>query len=814
MTLSLDGRWQFRAIDRYGVRPAVLRKITRWMPAVVPGTVHTDLIARRIIPDPYFGKNELDVQWIENVQWEYRRTFKVTRKMLEAEHLSLNMEGLDTYAEIRINGVLAGKTSNMFIGHSFDIKRHLRRGVNKITILFDSPVVRSKQLEKRHGALRVALEPHRVYVRKAQYSFGWDWGPKLTTSGIWRSISIEASTGPRLVDPFVKILSANKHRAIAEVSVRLTEVPSRPLQLHVYAAGGGKVLETNVEVKKQDVKFRIEIPEPELWWPNGCGDQPMYTMVLSLMDDKKDCHDVQVNFACRTVKLVQEKDAEGRSFVIHVNGVPVFCKGFDWIPSDNFIPRIPDATYEKLLTLARDSHANMLRVWGGGIYEEEIFYDLCDRLGLMVWQDFMYACGEYPDTDWFRADAAVEAESAVKRLRNHPSIVIWCGNNECEWLFCTENPDKSPDAMRGSKIFHEILPSVCRKFDGTRPYWRSSPFGTGFPNAESNGNHHQWMVWSFWKDYPEYENDTARFVTEFGFQAPANRSTLEAVIPPADRQPQSPVMEHHNKQVEGPERLFRFQAAHYKVGKDFADFIYKGQLVQSEALRTAVEHWRRRKFRTAGSLIWQLNDCWPVSSWAVVDSSLTPKAAYYQMKRSFVPVLLSFRKTGGSVEVWCTNDRLSPVRGTAVVTVRSFNGRVGKVLKTRFEVPANSSRRIQFKASLSEGVDPVNEYLHGELVVGGKSAAENRCFLSEPKHLKLPAVKVTAAWKRRRDGSLGVRIRSKRFVKNLLLEVEGGGAIFSDNSFDLEAGSAREIAVESRMPLKKLVQKFRMRWLE
>ncbi|HMD13440.1 MAG TPA: glycoside hydrolase family 2 protein, partial [Bacteroidota bacterium] len=317
----------------------------------------------------------------------------------------------------------------------------------------------------------------------------------------------------------------------------------------------------------------------------------------------------------------------------------------------------------------------MIRVWGGGIYEQDIFYNLCDQMGLMVWQDFMYACGEYPQVGWFLRQAKIEAEQVVKRLRNHPSIVLWCGNNECEWLFCTENPDKTPDDMTGSKIFRKILPEICNAFDGSRPYWRSSPFGKDFPNAESNGNHHQWMVWSYWKDYKEYEKDQARFITEFGFQAPANRRTFEEMTVPDDRQPQSPVMEHHNKQVEGTERLLRFQAAHYRLSTSFDGFIYKGQLVQADALKCAVEHWRRRKFLTSGSLFWQLNDCWPVSSWSVVDSSLQPKAGYYAAKRFFAPVLLSFKQTDKGVEVWVTNDRLERFSGEITVQMKSFQGK-------------------------------------------------------------------------------------------------------------------------------------------
>jgi len=506
-SVNLNGKWQFKSGTRQKGRayPGPRRvnrsdRLVQWMSATVPGTVHTDLLANRIIPDPFYRMNELEVQWVDKEGWDYRREFVVTPALLREESIELVAEGLDTYATLILNGKPAGRSANMFIAHRFDVKRLLRKGTNLLKIHFDSPVQRTNALEKKHGALRVALEPPRVYARKAQYSFSWDWGPKLTTSGIWRNISLQAHSGAVMEDPFVKTVWVSAKEAIVEVSVRIRDFEN-PLTLSATIQGKKSRIRAEAVVNGKSAKFRMKIPSPQIWWPNGYGDQPMYALTLALRDGKKELQKLEVPFAIRTVRLLQEKDNEGKSFIIEVNGVKIYCKGADWIPCDNFIPRIADATYEKLLRMAKDAHMNMIRVWGGGIYEQEIFYDLCDRLGLMVWQDFMYACGEYPETPWFLEEARAEAEQVVRRLRNHPSVVVWCGNNECEWLFCTENPTKGPDDMNGSPIFREVLPSVCRTYDGTRPYWRSSPFGTGFPNDETNGNHHQWNVWSFWKDY-------------------------------------------------------------------------------------------------------------------------------------------------------------------------------------------------------------------------------------------------------------------------------------------------------------------------
>lgn len=812
-TISLNGAWRFKAVNKYRKLSLHSRNVVHWMKATVPGTVHTDLLADKKIPDPFYRMNEHDIQWIDLQQWLYQKEFTVTPAMLREDFVILVAEGLDTYAAIMINGKAVDRTSNMFIEHRIDVKRYLHPGKNRIEILFDSPTIRSKKLEEQYGALRVALEPHRVYVRKAQYSFSWDWGPKITTSGIWRNISLQAFSG-RLKNPFVKILSVDKREAVAEISVEIEANSPRSYQLRTFIAGNSVSLEVVKDVSGSTIAFRVHIPNPLLWWPNGYGKQPMYAALFSLLHDGNEIHQIEIPFAIRTVRLLQEKDTEGRSFIVEVNGVKIYCKGADWIPSDNCIPRISDATYETLLRFAGNAHMNMIRVWGGGIYEQDIFYNLCDQMGLMVWQDFMYACGEYPQAAWFLRQSKVEAEHIVKRLRNHPSIVLWCGNNECEWLFCTENPEKTADDMKGAKIFRDILPEACKKFDGTRPYWRSSPFGTGFPNAESNGNHHQWTVWSYWKDYKEYENDTARFISEFGFQAPANRRTFEEVTLPDDRHPQSPFMEHHNKQIEGTERLLRFQAAHFRLSNSFDGFIYKGQLVQAEALKCAVEHWRRRKFSTAGSLFWQLNDCWPVSSWAVIDSKLRPKAAYYAAKRFFAPMLLSFKQTQEGIEVWVTGDRLERFAGEINLQLISFRGNILWKKKLKISLASNSSKKFFLIPRLLYAKHDVHTiYLFGTLSRDRNIESTNRFFFSEPKYWKLPKGRAAVQLKKEKSGRWTVTIKAKTFLKGVRVEIDGEEIVFDDNYFDLDAGNVKSMTFDSHLTAAKIRKLLRVRWL-
>ncbi len=804
-TIDLNGSWQFRAEDGYNAIPRNQQGVTRWMKATVPGTVHTDLMAAGKIPDPFYRTNENDVQWIDRTQWNYRRTFVVPDALLREESVELVAEGLDTFASIRVNGQDAGSTFNMFVEYRFDVKSLIHSGTNTIEIVFDSPTMRSKAIEREHGVLQVALESHRVYARKAQYSFGWDWGPKLTTSGIWRPIRIEAHSGGRLRDPVVRVISVDEHTAEIEVAVSAMHAENARHDLDVRIIGGDGEWVTSTAVAGTKAALKLALSHPRLWWPNGYGEQHLYTAEFALRRGTEVIDTARVRFAIRTVDLVQEPDEEGRSFVIKVNGVPVFCKGADWIPADSFLPRIADSTYIRLLTMARDASMNMIRVWGGGIYEQEIFYDLCDRLGLMVWQDFMFACGEYPDHPAFLDAVREEAEYVVRRLRNHACIVLWCGNNECEWLFCTGNPGKSPDHMRGAAIFRDVLRDAVSTQDGTRPYWRSTPFGEGFPNAQENGNHHQWEVWSMWKDFLHYRDNRARFVSEFGFQGPPDGRTLERVTLPEDRLPHSAVVEHHNKQVEGMERLFRFQAAHYPVAADWAAFFHTGQLVQAEALKCAVEHWRRRKFRTAGALFWQLNDCWPVISWSVIDADLRPKAAYYFARRFFAPVLVSLVSAGAEIQVWGTNDLLVEVGSRLSLFLRSFKGKVLWHKNIRAVIPANASQVLHsLRGDVLRKVNPDTMYIHAVLTRADGGVTENRYFFREPKHLDMPRARVGVDVRKSGPGLYRARVRSATFALGVAVSAMEGTTTIHENWFDLDAGTARDVTISSDLTVAKL----------
>ncbi|MGH7452515.1 MAG: beta-mannosidase, partial [bacterium] len=703
----------------------------------MPGTIHTDLLAVRKIPDPFYRDNEWQVQWVSEIGWRYQRKFEVPVELLAQDNIDLAADGLDTFATIFINGRRVGETGNMFIPHRFEVESLLRAGENEIEICFDSPMQRTQELEARYGKLPVALESHRVYARKAQYSFSWDWGPKLATSGIWRSIRLEGYRHLRINHLFAEVkLDTGLQRA--SVAARISVEKFSHVEAEFLAEISGPHFHASMQIRSSEnnVTSDFAIEQPQLWWPNGYGAQPLYVLKVtaSVNGEIVDAHTTR--FGIRQLELRRENDAGGESFIFCLNKVPIFCKGANWIPADSFVPRISDEKYRALLTMARDAHINMLRVWGGGIYEQKIFYDLCDELGILVWQDFMFACGGYPEYPEFIDNVRHEVTTIVMQLRNHPCIVLWCGNNENEWLWHAETR-RPYHEMPGVVLFEKVIPEICTTLDPTRPYWQSSPFGGEDPNLEHEGDRHQWNIWSNWIDPAAVSNDRGRFISEFGFQAPAVLSTWKKFLAREDLWPQSPVFEHHNKQVEGSERLYRFLAGQVKMPHDFDDFIYKAQIVQAEALKTMVEHWRREKFHTAGSLFWQLNDCWPVSSWAVIDSELQPKAAYWYSRRFFAPLLVSFKPAGKSVEIWATNDTLSTLEAELVFEVLSFSGEVGLARHERVLIPANTSLRLATPVGdeLLQ-INPCRQYVRARLQNDGQRLTENRYFFTRYKHLE------------------------------------------------------------------------------
>jgi beta-mannosidase len=674
---------------------------------------------------------------------------------------------------------------------------------------------RAQDLESCHGKLPVGLERCRVFARKAQYSFGWDWGPKLATSGIWQPIRLECHRYLRIEDLFPDVhLEGDLERARVAARVEVEKFSNVAVDFTVELSGPDFHASKRVSSCEKTLSVEFVIEHPQLWWPNGFGGQPLYEAKVTASVGGEIAGERTVRLGIRNVELLREKDTDGESFVFRVNNVCIFCKGANWIPADSFVPRIPDRKYRSLLTMAHNAHMNMLRVWGGGIYEQEIFYNLCDELGIMVWQDFMFACGGYPEYPEFVDNVRNEAESVVKRLRSHPGIVLWCGNNENEWFWDMKTHRPSHE-MPGASLFSKIIPEICAAHDPGRPYRQSSPFGGEDPNDERQGDRHHWNVWSNWLDPSAASRDRGRFLSEFGFQAPAALATWRKFLHEEDQSPQSPVFEQHNKQVEGTERLYRFLAGYVKMPDNFEDFIYKTQLVQAEALKTMVEHWRREKFHTAGTLFWQLNDCWPVTSWAVIDSELQPKASYWYARRFYAALLLSFKSLSGSIEIWAANDTLSNFEVELELDALGFSGENIFAHRQRILIPANISLRLTtVPPEELSGVNPQKQYLRARIKENGRTIAENRYFFVRYKHLELEKPNLACQPVKVGLRDWRIKISTDRFVKSLALLVPPSGATLTENYFDLDANS--EAAVEIRdFPENEThkVEDLRWKWL-
>ncbi len=699
LKISLDGSWKFKLAkspDAANIPSQILKQIKKWNSASIPGTVHTDLLYNKLIGDPFFSDNELKLNWISESDWLYEKKFNLPENYKTSTPVNLVFEGIDTIASISLNGVKIACTDNMSRRYLFNVTDLLKPTNNVLSLLLYSPLKVARELENKYGKLPVALNSERVYIRKAQYSFGWDWGPSLPTSGIWKNVYLEQINPVELNQITFNIIDADERKAEIEIGILLKGSIKDVSKIKIILKQDDiKCAEKILKPEKHEVCTKIVLDYPKLWYPNGEGEQTLYDLRAEIISDEgKILTSGKRRVGIRKVEL--KLDDDGKSiFRFIVNGKPLFVKGVNWIPADSFLPRVTKEKYFALLKLAQEANVNMVRVWGGGIYESDYFYELCDEMGLMVWQDFLFACGSYPEHIQFIENIKAEVEEIVMRLRHHPSIAIWCGNNENEWLWY-QDQKSSLEKMPGYKIYHELLPSLLKTFDPHRAYWPSSPFGNGDdPNYQGNGNNHQWDIWSRWIDYDTVVNDHSLFVTEFGFQGPANTSTMNNAIPTKNRKTYDRIFEHHNKQTEGTERIFRFMASHLPVRNSWEDFIYLGQLNQALSLKTCIEHWRSNYPQTNGTIIWQINDCWPVVSWSLIDSSLAPKIAYYAVKSSFSQRMAVLVKKENYVEVIFLNQKSESFNGR--LKVLQFDLRTGKeVLKKIFKLnsAANSSESL------------------------------------------------------------------------------------------------------------------------
>lgn len=798
-TLSLNGAWRMRAADE-----------ARWHEAAVPGSVYADLLRDGSMEDPFYGEREQAAFRLMEKDYEYVRGFHLTREQLAFPRALLRCRGLDTLAHVYLNGSLIGEADNMHICWEFDARAALREGENEIRVLFDSPIryVLAAE-EKRPGWGTSDATPGFAHLRKAHCMFGWDWGPRLPDAGIWRGIELVFFEGPRLES--VHVIQEHHDGSVGlRFEPELSGCEGRETICEVTLTG------PDGEALSDGGSGCLTVEKPRLWWPAGFGDQPLYTVTAVLSEKGRELDRWERRIGLRTLTVEQRDDQWGRSFCHVVNGVSVFAMGGDYIPEDNILSRVTPERTRRLLEDARLAHFNCVRVWGGGYYPDDFFFDICDELGLLVWQDFMYACACYDLSPGFEKSITEEARQNVRRLRHHASLALMCGNNEMEMF---QQQALSAHLQGGAspfqpwemhhlsdyiRMYEHILPGVMRELAPEVFYWPSSPSSGGAldaPNDPSRGDVHYWDVWHGEKPFSEYRKFLFRYVSEFGFQSFPCPATVESFSGPGDRNIFSRVMERHQRNKAANGKILSYLSQTYLYPSGFDKLLYASQLLQADAIRCGVEHWRRHRGRCMGAVIWQLNDCWPVASWSSIDYFGRWKALHYAAKRFFAPVLLSAHEEGEHTQNPQINEFITrPIRKTARLNVsnetmetadctlrwalRGADGRVKREGEERVAVPALSALWLD-TLSFPEA-DLTGDYFSYDLWMDGRWVSGGTALFCAPKHFRFedPRLEVSA------EGD-EITVRASAFARYVCVESEDPDLLLSDNFFDMNPGERR-----------------------
>ncbi|ONI83559.1 beta-mannosidase [Saccharothrix sp. ALI-22-I] len=767
----------------------------REVPAEVPGSTHLDLLAAGLIPEPYLDTNEAELAWMHRADWRYALTFEAEAAK-PGEKVELAFDGLDTVATVELNGKLLGSTANMFRSYRFDVRAHLKDGANDLVVTFRSALAYAEEQEEVLG-WRDRAYPHPMNaLRKMACSFGWDWGPDLQTAGIWKPVRLERWAEARLsqVRPLVTV----DENGMGRVEVHVEVDRAQSTDLTVIAGVGG--VEQRVQVDGDTAVVTVEVPDVDLWWPVGYGDHPLYDLhvILQSGDDYVDRSMRRIGF--RTITVDTTPDEVGAPFTFVVNGKPVFAKGANWIPDDHFLTRITRDRLVRRVEQAVDANMNMLRIWGGGIYETEDFYDVCDERGVLVWQDFLFACAAYAEESPLWEEVEAEARENVARLTSHASLALWNGNNENLWGFADWGwPEQLQGRTWGLGYYTELLPKIVTELDPTRHYAPGSPYSPDsdlHPNVDTHGTRHEWEVWNR-IDYTHYRDFTPRFCSEFGFQGPPTWATLTKWVHDEPMTPTSPAFLLHQKAEDGNGKLDRGLAPHLPAPEAFEDWHWATQLNQARAVAFGVEHFRSHWPRTAGALVWQLNDCWPVTSWAAIDGDERPKPLYYALKHAFAPRLLTVQPRDGVDALFAVNDTDETWTGDVSLERQTFAGDVLAAVKLRLDVPARSVAQLELAAELVTPGDPKVEVL----VVSTADARTAHLF-REDLELSYDPAPLTAEVTRLADG-YRVDVTASSFSRDVavLADRVAEDAVADDTLVTLAAGQSHSFLVRTATTL-------------
>lgn len=778
----------------------------KWYAAHVPGTIHTDLLAAKLIPDPFYGNNESKLQWIENEDWQYKTTFQISKNDLKTQKIELQFDGLDTYAEVVFNGKTILFSDNMFRTYSVDVKNILKTGVNTLQINFESAIKKGKYLASQ---LTYTLPgDEKVFTRKAQHQYGWDWGPRFVTCGIYKNVKLRFLNTAIIKNMYYKV------DAIYDSIANLTF----ECDVDVYKEGVYDLVITNNTDKENKIavpefqknrllkpgivhyKIPLNIIEPKRWWCNGLGEAFLYNFSFTLAKKSGAVDTKTINIGVRTIELVREKDQTGESFYFKLNGKPVFIKGANYIPSDNFLPRMQENEIISDVLLAKNANMNMLRVWGGGNYADDAFYNSCDENGILIWQDFMFACAMYPGDSAFINNVRAEATQQIIRLRTHPCIALWCGNNENDegwknWGWQKQYHYSKSDSSKiwndYLKLFDDVLPTVVNTLSPKTNYVGSSPkIGWGHAESLKEGDSHYWGVWWGNEPFETYEKKIGRFMSEYGFQSMPDISTIKKFTPSNELNFNSSSIKNHQKHPTGYATIANYMKRDFIVPDEFEKYIYVSQLLQARGMQIAVEAHHRHKPYCMGTLVWQLNDCWPVTSWSSYDYYKKPKALYYELKKLYAQVsIIIYATEQNDYKALLLNDKSEPIDGNFEICLKDFYGKI--ILKKTSEVSLAAGEHGVFgMISKTDMADNNLKQIYIEAIYTDKDKSEIRkqYYFVSPKDLQLP--KPQLEWNYDEKSQI-LSLKSKVLVKNLRLNNEF--KYLDDNYFDLSPNEEKRI---------------------
>lgn len=786
--MELHDNWEFKKV-----------RDTLWNLATVPGNIHSDLLENKLIEHPFIGNNEEKLQWISKTDWDYKTTFLVDRKTLQKRHIELSFEGLDTYASVFLNDSLILKTNNAFREFQVEVKSILK-AENELRIVFENTSISE---DKEKNSLKYTLpEGNRIFTRKAQFQYGWDWGPKLNTSGIWRPIKLTAWNDYKIEN--INIIQKTLTDSIASLIVEIADsnFSKDVLNYEVY------INDTLQFQKPEKPEIPITIKNPKSWWPHNLGEPYLYDIKVVVRNGKTILDSVLVKKGLRTIDLITEKDSIGESFYFKVNDVAVYAKGANYIPQNSMQNQVTNAHYEKLLNDVVDANMNMLRVWGGGIYENDIFYDLCDEKGILVWQDFMFACAMYPGDQDFLENVQEEATQNVKRLRNHASIALWCGNNENaegwnRWGWQADRSEHEKEEIWSYylKVFDSILPNTVDKLTDT-DYWESSPkYGRGNPKYKFEGDAHDWWIWHDAYPFEHLEENVPRFMSEFGFQSFPSYEAIKYINQSDLIDISANSFQSHQKHSRGFQLIREYMERDFPVPEKAEDYVYMSQLLQAYGITKGIEAQRRAKPYNMGTLYWQLNDCWPVVSWSSIDFFGKWKALHYKAKHSFEDVLVSSKVENNILRTYVINDDFESHSGELSVKILDFEGNPLYQFSKSIILESNASQ-LQHQVNLEAFKLDASKVV----VVSNFNNSQSLYYLVKPKALKLKQgdieQKITKT-----DIGFSIELSSKTLQKDVFLYSDEKGH-FLDNYFDLLPNETKIVVFQTK---SKTIERFNIK---